>query len=295
MAVTVPNRAQYQDATGVRQGKAAVSMGYRGVATAWRRWKPQFEVAGQAGTDLIVGAARVEPGMSVLDIASGAGEPALALAAAVSPRGTVTASDLVSEMLQTTVELASERGLDNLSFGVIDGEALPFAEGSFDRVTCRTAVMHFPDPCQALRETLRVLRPGGRAAFTALGPFEMTPAATSTVGVLMQYAAPPLPAPGVPSPFRFAQPGALGAEFSAAGFHNVEETLHVVPWPWQGSAEEYLESLPQHAWGFAELMDTVGAAQREQAVAEMLAAIRQYDDGRYLCFTGPLVLVTGTR
>ena len=296
MPATVPNRAQHQGAEGAGQAKAAVSTGYRGVAAAWRRWKPQFDIAGRAGTELIVHAARVESGMRVLDVASGAGEPALALAAAVGLSGAVVATDLVSEMLATAAELADTRGLANLSFAVADAEALPFGDEGFERVTCRTAVMHFPDPVQAVCEVRRVLKPGGRAAFTALGPFEMTSAATSTVGVLMQYlATPPRPAPGVPSPYQFARPSALAAVFCSAGFHQVEETLHMVPWPWPGPAEEYLRSLPEHAWGFGELLDALLPEQRRQAIAEMLAAIRACDDGHRLCFTAPLVLVTGTR
>src|SRR5439155_5325472 len=110
------------------------------------------------------------PGLDVLDLASGTGEPALTLAPLVLPGGTVTATDLLPEILAVAEEQAAQQGRANLRCGVADAGDLPFADASFDRVTCRFGVMFFPDVPRALREVCRVLRPGGRAAFTAWGP-----------------------------------------------------------------------------------------------------------------------------
>lgn len=84
-------------------------------AAPWRAWQEQVAYRSRAATELIVRIARVRPGLRVLDLASGAGEPALALAAAVAPDGHVVATDLVPDMLGAVEQLAHARGLTMLS------------------------------------------------------------------------------------------------------------------------------------------------------------------------------------
>lgn len=93
----------------------------------------------------------------VLDIATGAGHTALAFAPHVD---TVVASDLTPEMLKVARELAEERGLGNVTFQDADAEALPFADETFDLVTCRIAPHHFPHPEKFVAEAARVLKHG---------------------------------------------------------------------------------------------------------------------------------------
>ena len=81
--------------------------------------------------------AGIGPGQRVLDLASGAGEPALSIARAVGPSGEVYATDIAPEMLAARARRAADAGLDAIHFEIADMEALPFAEGRFDRVTCR--------------------------------------------------------------------------------------------------------------------------------------------------------------
>ncbi|MCA9998382.1 MAG: methyltransferase domain-containing protein [Anaerolineales bacterium] len=97
----------------------------------------------------------------VLDIATAAGHTAFIFAPHVAH---VTASDLTPEMLTVAANLAQERGIPNVSFREADAEALPFANASFDLVTCRIAPHHFPNVAQFLAEAARVLRPGGTLA-----------------------------------------------------------------------------------------------------------------------------------
>src|ERR1700733_9423816 len=85
---------------------------------------------------------RPQPAWTALDIATGAGHVALALAAHVAH---VVASDLTPQMLGVARGLAAERGLRNIAFADARAEALPFADGSFDAVTCRIAPHHFED------------------------------------------------------------------------------------------------------------------------------------------------------
>ncbi len=101
------------------------------------------------------------PEWRVLDIATGAGHTAFALAPLVSR---VWATDITPEMLSATRQGARERGLANLSLNYADAERLPFASAFFDLVTCRIAAHHFGDVPAFLAESARVLRPGGKLA-----------------------------------------------------------------------------------------------------------------------------------
>jgi ubiquinone/menaquinone biosynthesis C-methylase UbiE len=107
-------------------------------------------------------AARVAPGMRILDIAAGTGLAAEAALLAAGPTGHVIAADLSPAM----VEKARGRlgKAQNASVAVEDGQALSFPDGSFDAAVCSLGLMFFPDPVCGLAEFRRVLRPGGRAA-----------------------------------------------------------------------------------------------------------------------------------
>jgi ubiquinone/menaquinone biosynthesis C-methylase UbiE len=94
----------------------------------------------------------------VLDVATGAGHTALALAPHVAK---VTASDITEAMLAETKKLAAARGLGNVKVVSAHAEDLPFPDMSFDLVTCRLAAHHFGDVAAFAAEAYRVLMPGG--------------------------------------------------------------------------------------------------------------------------------------
>lgn len=102
-----------------------------------------------------------EPCDVALDVATGAGHAALALAPRVHR---VVAVDLTPAMLATARDLAGEQGARNIVFATARAEALPFPDGLFDLVCCRIAGHHFGDPAAAMREMARLLAPGGRLA-----------------------------------------------------------------------------------------------------------------------------------
>ncbi|MBM3222987.1 MAG: class I SAM-dependent methyltransferase [Candidatus Tectomicrobia bacterium] len=94
----------------------------------------------------------------VLDVATGTGHNALSFAPHVRQ---VIGLDLTAPMLAEACGLAQKRALHNVRFFQGDSERLPFADASFDVVTCRVAPHHFPDVASAIREMARVCRPEG--------------------------------------------------------------------------------------------------------------------------------------
>src|SRR5271169_1094713 len=143
---------------------------YRLVAS--EKWKAKSAAMGQPITDALVEYAQPKPGMHVLDLASGTGEPAISLASRVGSGGQVTATDLSAGLLEIAAQRAEARGLKNFTTQQADAHSLPYPEDSFDLATSRFGVMFFSDPVLALVELRRVLRPGARACFLAWGSFD---------------------------------------------------------------------------------------------------------------------------
>ena len=109
--------------------------------------------------DLLFEGLAPKKGNRALDVATGAGHTALALA---GQDVRVVASDLTPRMLLEARALAAEEAAGNIFYAAADAESLPFADAVFDLVTCRLAAHHFPDVRAALSEIVRVTRPGGR-------------------------------------------------------------------------------------------------------------------------------------
>jgi demethylmenaquinone methyltransferase/2-methoxy-6-polyprenyl-1,4-benzoquinol methylase len=119
-----------------------------GIDRSWRR--------------ALVRAAAMTPTSRVLDLASGTGDVAFALANTGIP-AEVVATDFVPEMLAVAEKKSAERPpAVPVSFSVADAQELPFEDGSFDVVTVAFGVRNFPERERNFAEVLRVLKPGGR-------------------------------------------------------------------------------------------------------------------------------------
>jgi demethylmenaquinone methyltransferase/2-methoxy-6-polyprenyl-1,4-benzoquinol methylase len=101
--------------------------------------------------------AAVSPGDHVLDVATGTGDLAAALLAAVTPGGTVVACDFSQEMLTRARKKVPEATVE-----WADALALPYATGEFAAATVGFGARNFSDLEQGIREMVRVVRPGGR-------------------------------------------------------------------------------------------------------------------------------------
>ena len=246
--------------------------------------------------EAIIAVAQVSPGLRVLDIASGTGEPAVAIAAAVGPTGHVTATDLGAGMLAVAEEEARANGLTNLTFQQADAHALPFADQSFDRVTCRFGVMYFADSPTALREIRRVLKPGGRAAFIAWGMLDGEPVhaehalARSSRGSRRRPRRPARRRPSsLPSLARSRR------NCAARASSHVEEETRTMPLPWPGPPEELWQHFRDIAAPFRPLINGLPEAEREVAIGEVLADLRHFYDGERITIPASIVVASAVR
>ena len=93
---------------------------------AAEKWKAKSAAMGRDVTEALVDYARPQPGMKVLDLASGTGEPAITIASRIGFQGHVTALDLSFELLEIAAQRARQRGLSNVSFQQADAHHFPF-------------------------------------------------------------------------------------------------------------------------------------------------------------------------
>jgi SAM-dependent methyltransferase len=261
-------------------------------APLWKKWFDKLAFQSRSATDLVIQGARLFPDLSVLDLASGSGEPALALAKAVGPGGRIVASDLVPEMLLTAQEHAQARGLSNMEFRAADAEQLPFADSSFDRVTCRFGLMFFPDVPKALAEIRRVLKRGGRISFLVWGPAQENPLFSVMLGPFLKHVKVPPPDPDAPHVFRFAEESKLAGVLTSAGFQEVSVAKHKVSWPWPGRAEESWQASSEIAAPFKKMIAALPPDKREEVTQEVINGIRCFYDGQQVNFPASLVSAT---
>lgn len=261
-------------------------------ANASQKWRKQSAAMGSDLTAAIVAAARVQPGMHVLDIACGTGEPSISLAALVGI-GTVTGVDISPAPLRIAEERAAQRGLTNTKFQQADAHQLPFADDTFDRITSRLGVMFFSDLPRAFSEMRRVLKPAGTATLVSWGPMEQ-PYFATTSGTVMRALSADLPEPARKM-FAFGKPGVLEQAMRQAGFARVSEQLVTLPWTWPGSPVELWEYFQDVAVPFAPLLKSVPDGERAQMDKAVIKEITSYFDGEKINFTATVNLTVAVK
>jgi len=233
--------------------------------------------------------------MAVLDVASGSGEPAISLARAVGPQGRVTATDLVDGRVAIAAQNAREAGMANLYFRQADVHSLPFADQTFDLVTCRFGIMFFSDPVGALRECRRVLKPGCRVVFASWGPPGEHGYFRAATEILLRNSRLSAEESGALTPFKFSAPGSLSAVLVEAGFQGMVEQSLAVPLPFPGSPEEFWNYREEMSPPFRPMFEGVLAERQQQVKDQVLQAVREYSDGRQLNFSAVIQVASGAR
>ncbi|GGN62633.1 hypothetical protein GCM10010112_21070 [Actinoplanes lobatus] len=163
----------------------------------------------------LVEAAGIRAGERVLDVGCGRGAVLFPAAAAVGPSGSVTGIDMAPAMVELT--RAAAAGLPQVTVAVGDGQAPDFPAGSFDVVALGLVLFFLPDPEAALRAYRRLLRPGGRLAFSCFAAFD--PGYREAMRVIGEHTDEPPQQPKLPA--MFDSEDTLRSAVGAAGFDGV--------------------------------------------------------------------------
>ncbi len=178
--------------------------------------------AGEIISERLIALAHVTAGQRVLDIATGAGDPALTAARAVGPSGSVVGIDHAPQMIAMARQRATAAGLSNVTFIEGDARALALPAQSFDAVLSRWGLMFFLPLLPALEGFRQVLRPGGYLAAAVWGAPQQVPLISASCAAVMEQLGRPLPPPDAPGPFNLADPAKLAQSLTEAGFHDVQ-------------------------------------------------------------------------
>jgi SAM-dependent methyltransferase len=147
-------------------------------------------------------------------------------AAAVKRGAIVTALDLADNMVAIARLRCPEADIHNA-----DAENLPFQADRFDAVVCCLGILHLPDPERAVAEAHRVLKPGGRYAFTCWTPPSRNPFFGLVLGSVQKHGNMNVNLPAGPPLFRFGEVTECEKVLRAAGFGSVSVTELPMVWP----------------------------------------------------------------
>lgn len=235
----------------------------------------------------VLDAAEVGPGDRVLDVACGTGVVAREAAARVGDTGAVVGVDPDPGMLAVAARLAP-----SVAWRAGTAESLPCPERSFDAVVSQFGLMFFTDRVQALREMLRVVRPGGRVAVAVWDSLERSAAYPIEVDLLERLAGRPA-ADALRAPFVLGDPKELTELLVSAGGASVAVTTH------SGTARfpSVRSMVEADLRGWLPVMGVVlDEARIARILAEAESALARYvtPDGQVV-FDSPAHILTGAR
>ncbi|MBK7644256.1 MAG: methyltransferase domain-containing protein [Planctomycetes bacterium] len=243
---------------------------------AWRRWNPTLDRWYGEVTRQMLDLARIQPGQSILDVATGAGEPAVSAAERVGPSGRVLATDLAEGIVELARQVARERSLQQIETRAMDGEKLELPDAAFDAVLCRLGLMYMPHPVTALREWRRVLKPNGRVALAVFSTPDRNPWGALPASILRRRAQLPPPVAGQPGPFSLGASGVLEGLLRQAGF--AEPEVCAVPVPHRAaSSAEYVRVAREAFGAFNAMMAHLPHQERVSAWNEVESSMRGFE------------------
>jgi ubiquinone/menaquinone biosynthesis C-methylase UbiE len=272
-------------------------------APGWKKYGKDMQKWLAPVSDQLIRSTGITSGQTVLDVATGIGQPALTIAKIIGPNGRVVGVDLSPEMIEIAKEEAASQGLTNvLDFQVVKDESLSiFSDNTFDSVICRNGLMFMPDPVKALKAFLRVLKPGGKASVTVWGSPDKSPVMAIVMKAISKYipsdTSPRSAAPSAPGgPFSISSVDILSDYFLKAGFSNFNAEKNEVTVAQTDTAEQLWQGMTE-VTGFlvlllSKLPDEMKLAIKNDVI-DSLSKI--FPSGGPVKFTGELILGTGAK
>lgn len=259
-------------------------------AEAWHRWHPTLKTWLGPATDRMLDMANVQEGFRILDVAAGAGEQSITAAQKVGPKGYVLATDLAPKILDFALNLATEKGINNIETKEMDGENLTVPDNSFDTIISRVGLIFFPDQQKALKEMIRVLKPGGYVAAIVYSTVDKNKFFSTPVSIIRRRAQLPPPLAGQPGPFSLGSDGVLDNAFTQAGFVNVKSELINAPLV-MPSAKDCVQFEYESFAALHQMLGGLSDSDKADAWKEIEEELSKFENNSG--FSGPCELVVG--
>jgi ubiquinone/menaquinone biosynthesis C-methylase UbiE len=224
-------------------------------------------------------------GQTVLELAAGMGDTGFVAAKLLGPEGRLISTDFAPEMVSRAERRATELGISNAEFRVLNAEAMDLESESVDGVMCRWGYMLMGDPAAALGETRRVLRSGGRLVFSVFAGPDQNPWAALPAKALIEEGLMQAPAPGSPGIMALGSRDRLENLVRGAGF--AEHTIEDVPLTWRfESFDVYWQFLTEVAGAIAMLIAALPAAKQSTAREAIKRAVADFDSDSGIALPG---------
>ena len=268
---------------------------WRETAKYWTKYSATIRMMFAPLTEALIEQAGIHEGQSVLDVAGGAGEPSLTIAEVVGSTGSVTCTDAVADMVEAAQTEAGRRGVNNVQFQVCSADSLPFPDNSFDTVVSRLGFMFFPDSLAAMRELLRVAKPGGSMAFAVWHKSDVNPFCYLVSRIMDQHVEQPATDPDAPNAFRFAEPGKLANVMTRAGLVDVVERVIKFDIAAPLSPLEFWTMRSQTSDTLRHKLAKLPADEQAEVTREVEQAVSEFFPDNQMKFPAQMIIVSGKK
>jgi ubiquinone/menaquinone biosynthesis C-methylase UbiE len=280
-----------------KQYKEGQRQGWDSVADGWQKWSKITETAAEKVSRRLIELAEIKRDSTVLDIATGIGEPAITAAKQVGNSGHVLAIDISSQMLSIAKQRAISLGLEQvIEFKEGDAETIDLPASTFDAALCRFGLMFLPDLRTGLSNIYKSLVDGGRLAAAVWASSDKVPFITVALNTVMKETKNPPPAPGTPGPFSLSDENMLRNSLIESGFKDVtiermERSLNF------DSAEVYTSYVYETAAPVQAILANQPQERREEILKAITESARKYaeKDTRSVRMTNEAICVVGTK
>jgi len=269
---------------------------WTGSAPFWEKHRDVIRGMFAPITQALIEDAAIGSQDSVLDVATGPGEPALTVAALAGPNGEIHGVDAIQGMVTAARAEAERLKLKNAKFDVAFADDLPFAANTFDAVISRFGVMFFPSPVDGVREALRVLKPGRKLAFAVWHFAERNPFHSALSRVMDRFVDSPALEPDALDAFRFAPRGKLLKVFSEAGVVAPSERL--LQFKIEAAAvsvEDFWNLRREMSEKLSEKFATLSEQLKLKVTQEMLSSLAEYSTANGMSFPAEVLIVSGSK
>ena len=244
-----------------------------------------------AATWQMLAAADLQMGNQVLDIAAGTGDQSRQAARLVGPQGSVLATDISQEMLEVAARRAEQEGLSNITTRAMNAEQLDLPKNRYDAVISRFGLMLIPNLQQALAETQRVLKPGGRLAALVWSKPERNPLFTLDEAILATWRATEEAKAPQADVFRLSDAALFASILKQVGFQEVQ--VQVIPLTFHFPSFEALTAWWGSRWKKA--LAKLGSEPGQRLLEEARQAVCQFEGPQGIIAPAEVLLGVGTK
>jgi ubiquinone/menaquinone biosynthesis C-methylase UbiE len=243
------------------------------------------KVTGQV-VDRLLHAAKVTQGTKLLDVASG---PGYIAGAAKALGASASGIDFAPSMVAM-----ARKNYPNVEFREGDAEALEFPDATFDAVICAFGIGHLSNPDKGVHEVFRVLKPGGRYAFSWWCSPEKHEFFALVQGAVKAHGNPNVSLPPAPSNFRFSDPEECKRVLATAGFSEVQ-AQECVPVYMPRSPQEVLDLIYKSTVRTALVLERQTEEARQRINQAIIEGALKHKRGAGFQITWPANVASGRK